>query len=180
MPIMSIRGLDLYSHGTIWNDMVLPAGVNKADVVSNIIHNCAELGLVYTNGDYMQDMIGVWSRKNLTNWERVYQALNEEYNPLHNYDRHEEWTDTSEASVEGSNLNKQAGFNVSGDMADRDSSEQATSSEASSDHDGHVYGNIGVTTSAQMIAGELDVRVKYNMLDVICDSFKQEFCLLIY
>lgn len=40
-------------------------------------------------------------------------------------------------------------------------------------------GNIGVTTSQQMIQAERDL-VKFNIYDLIIDDFKQRFCVLIY
>ena len=42
-----------------------------------------------------------------------------------------------------------------------------------------MYGNIGVTTTQQMINEERGV-VKFNIIDYIVDSFKKRFCILIY
>lgn len=44
---------------------------------------------------------------------------------------------------------------------------------------GRTHGNIGVTTSQQMIESEREVSL-YNIIDVIINSFKNRFCLLIY
>ena len=41
------------------------------------------------------------------------------------------------------------------------------------------FGNIGVTMTQQMIEAEREL-VKFNIYDVIIESFKQRFCLLIY
>lgn len=41
------------------------------------------------------------------------------------------------------------------------------------------FGNIGVTTTQQMIQAERDL-VKFNIYDFIIDSFKARFCVLIY
>ena len=161
---ISIMGLTDYTDGAVWDHFQVPAGLYKQDVIDNILMQCAELSLVYTEPETMTRMIGIWSRKNLENWTRIMQALTEKYNPLHNYDRTEEWSDEGSSKV--------AGFDQGNGMADRDS--------ARSDHSGHVYGNIGVTTAAQMIAGEMDVRVRFNTLDAIAESFKNEFCVLIY
>lgn len=43
-----------------------------------------------------------------------------------------------------------------------------------------VHGNIGVTTVAQMISGQLEILPKVNTLNYIVDSFKARFCLLVY
>lgn len=44
---------------------------------------------------------------------------------------------------------------------------------------GRAHGNIGVTTSQQMIEAERDV-AQYNIIDVIINSFKNRFCLQVY
>lgn len=44
---------------------------------------------------------------------------------------------------------------------------------------GRTYGNIGVTTTQQMIEQERKT-VKFNVIDYIIDDFKRRFCLLIY
>ena len=161
---ISILGLTEYTGGSVWDQFQVPAGLYKQDVIDNILMQCAELSLVYTEPETMTRLIGIWSRKNLENWTRIMQALTNKYNPLHNYDRTEEWSDTGSYQV--------AGFDQGNGMADRDS--------ARSDRSGHVYGNIGVTTAAQMIVGEMDVRVRFNTLDAIAESFKNEFCVQIY
>lgn len=43
-----------------------------------------------------------------------------------------------------------------------------------------VHGNIGITTVAQMISGQLEILPKVNTLNYIVDSFKARFCLLVY
>ena len=42
-----------------------------------------------------------------------------------------------------------------------------------------AFGNIGVTTTQQMIEQERDI-AKFNIYQVILDEFKQRFCLLVY
>lgn len=48
-----------------------------------------------------------------------------------------------------------------------------------SEHNMRAYGNIGVTTTQQMIEQEREV-VKFNLVDYIVDSFKQNFCVMCY
>lgn len=47
------------------------------------------------------------------------------------------------------------------------------------EHNGRIHGNIGVTTTQQMLQSEREI-VQFNIYDFIADSFKNEFCLLIY
>lgn len=44
---------------------------------------------------------------------------------------------------------------------------------------GRAHGNIGVTTSQQMIQSERDL-VIFNLYDVIAESFIENFCLMVY
>ena len=53
-------------------------------------------------------------------------------------------------------------------------------------HDGditrnnHTSGNIGVTTSQQMLEQEVNIAAKLNVMKMIVNSFKNRFCLLVY
>lgn len=44
----------------------------------------------------------------------------------------------------------------------------------------HISGNIGVTTSQQMLQQELDIIVKFDVIDFIADDWHSEFNLMIY
>ena len=44
----------------------------------------------------------------------------------------------------------------------------------------HTTGNIGVTTSQQMLEQEIEVSAKLNVIKMIVESFKERFCLLVY
>ena len=125
MPRFSIYGLGQYTNQEIWENLELPDDVDSADVIGNIYAQCGELPLVYANGDMMKYLIGVWSRKNLVNWTRMFQALTEEYNPLHNYDRHESWNDSGGSSVDGSVQTDVAGFNDGTNLTPREKATQS-------------------------------------------------------
>lgn len=62
----------------------------------------------------------------------------------------------------------------------------ATSSSGSGSRDksatrsGNVSGNIGVTTSQQMLNQELDVAGRTDIYRYISESFKRRFCLMVY
>ena len=44
----------------------------------------------------------------------------------------------------------------------------------------HISGNIGVTTSQQMIQQEIDIASALNVCKIIVESFRERFCLLVY
>lgn len=183
---LSILGLYEYDQDVFLN-LHLPTGMNKQQVIDTILMEAADLSLTYPDWNMMQYMIGTWSTNKQPAWERILAALTEEYDPLHNYDRHEIWTDNnvslSGAEASGSNTESVAGFNSS-NMANSRKTEQSTSSNAASNqtgnHTGRTYGNIGVTTSAQMLQGEIDVRVANDICNIIAQSFKNQFCIQVY
>lgn len=43
-----------------------------------------------------------------------------------------------------------------------------------------AYGNIGVTTSQEMLSQELEIAPKLNTISAIVDSFIKRFCILVY
>ena len=61
-----------------------------------------------------------------------------------------------------------------GTISDTDGSEANTFI-----HTSHLYGNIGVTTSQQMLQAELDVQ-KFNIYTEIANLFIDEFCIQVY
>lgn len=48
-----------------------------------------------------------------------------------------------------------------------------------SSHGGRIHGNIGVTTSQQMLQAELDIS-RWNIIEQITDLFLTEFCIMVY
>ena len=52
--------------------------------------------------------------------------------------------------------------------------------EGTSERSVLAYGNIGVTTSQQMLTQELDIAKIINVIPIIVESFKDRFCLMVY
>ena len=81
-------------------------------IVDNILSDCAELEILYTQPDYLKFAIGNW-------WERkapIYTALLEttlyKYDAIANYDRREEWTDNNKV-LSSTAEHYAAGYNAS-------------------------------------------------------------------
>lgn len=201
-----------YEH--LWDELSLPSGINKEILISNILLRGGEFEVLYSDPVFMMHAIGVWSNKWNRTFEKWLKALSEEYNPLHNYDRHEIYTDThsedekisrvenavasdnSNSSGSGNTENKVSAYDVSTyqphDEADTSSTghnESNSNTTATGNnnrntsgtikHDAHLYGNIGVTTSQQMLKDELDIDT-WNIYEHITDLFLNEFAIYIY
>ena len=99
---------------------------------------------------------------------------------IHNYDMEESWEDHSEGTGDGTSERDVAGFNENQTLVHDSKLTDNNSSEVDSTHSGRRSGNIGVTTSQQMIEAEMALRAKHNMYQIISDSFKRHFCIMVY
>lgn len=214
---LSILGLYDYDP-TIFDLMTLPAGIDKDQVRDNILIQGADFEVLYPDPVFMKQAIKRWADKWYFTFERWEKALSIKYDPLYNYDRYEEYTDTgtettsdqrnstgtsgatSSGSVNGSNsttntisaydaatMRENTGQSVTHGATDTsNTSSNMTSNDSGSGkkdttlkHTAHLYGNIGVVSSQQMLQAELEV-ARFNLIDNITDVFKTEFCLLVY
>lgn len=57
---------------------------------------------------------------------------------------------------------------------------ETISREGEVTRENHTSGNIGVTTSQQMLEQEIEISAKLNIFQIIVTSFKETFCLLVY
>lgn len=180
--------LGLYNYDTsIFENLVVPVGVDPALAVNSICMDNADLEILYPEPDTMKFLIGLWSARMLPVWDRVYTAINKKYNPIENYNRNETWrqTDTgnSSATSNSTNTDKVAGYNgesLTNSAQSAENSSGSGNSKLVSERTSNVSGNIGVTTSQQMLNQELDVSERTDIYKYISESFKQRFCLMVY
>ena len=171
--LLSIQGLYEYDN-TLFQGLQLPEGLSQDAVINEILLQCAELEIVYPSIDIMKLAITTWSIANQYTWEKLYDTMVVEYNPIWNVDANV--TIDRNTSGSGNATDAVKGFN-SNTWAESDKTD--TSSEAEEDVYERRTGNIGVTTTQQMLEQERKI-AEFNMISYIAQSFKQRFCLLIY
>ena len=211
---------------SVFDFLSMPNGIDKDNLIDNIMMECGEFEVLYSDPEFMRSSIGVWSTKHFRTFEKWITALNIEYNPLENYDRFEDYTDkrteNSTENVKDKNTTATSSqTNTSGRSEQNGDTEDLTSAfdsgsyqpadkhvidtdESHSDntssngnisydsnvdttgkktddstHIGRIHGNIGVTTSQQMLQSELDI-AKFNIINEITKVFMQELCICIY
>lgn len=210
---ITLIGFNNY-YENLWDMLLVPSGIDKEELINNILLKGGEFEVLYSNPEFMKNMIGVWSNKWMHTMERWVKALSINYDPLENYDRKEEWmddgtrktdtnrnekavgSDTSNSSGTGNTENTRSAFDASDyqphDKSTSNSSGNNTSNSStqangtinedektSNKRTGRAHGNIGVTTSQQMLQSELDI-AKWNLYDEITDLFLSEFCIYTY
>ena len=173
--VATLSLLGLYSfRGDILDDFKLPDGIDRDDFIEMLLFDTAELELLTPDPDIIKQLLGRWSNVRVNAWSKMLDTETVEYNPIHNYDRQEDWVDDGTGSSI-TNLSV-AGFNDA-DMADRERTGTGTTTQ--SRHTARISGNIGVTTTQQMLESERESR-KYSTVYEIIGEFKERFCLLVY
>lgn len=89
---LSIWGLYQYDN-TIFSELEIPESVTETTLIDNILLNCSELELVWTDPNFLKMAIGAWSRKQLPIWEEIERILAIRYEPQYNFDKYEETDD---------------------------------------------------------------------------------------
>lgn len=93
---MTLIGLYAYDH-SLFDSMQLPDGIDKDLLIDSILTRGGEYEVIYPNPVFLKESIGSWSSRWHSVFERWLKATNDmaEINPLENYDRYEDWTDTN-------------------------------------------------------------------------------------
>ena len=234
---MSLVGMYNWNN-TLFDAMAYPSGFAAEDkqlFVNNLLMECAELEILYADWDFLKMAIENWSQKELITWERIYQASILEYNPIENYNRNEDITETHSGAIthSGKDSNQASGNDTdattgydslvgsgtdtdthyrtsydNNNFAGTEKIDMLKGSTQTQNHNttlthtngrkdefthghtitdttsvrraGNTSGNIGVTTSQQMLEQELEVAPKLNIINIMIDSFRDRFCLLVY
>lgn len=233
--------IGLYNHDdTLFDKLTLPAAYDRQTFIDTVLLDQGEKRVAYSDPEFFKYAIGIWARKWAASLEKIALALEAEYNPIHNYDRHEEWseheegdyknrvensgdettrdtgtvqtTETGTTTEKTTNMETErtvSAFNENSYQPDEKSVvngtvqrtpnttqtvtpnttqvlERATAEDGTGDdrrdktHTAHLYGNIGVTTSQQMIQAEIDLRKSNNMYTVAAELFADDLLLMLY
>lgn len=193
MAVLSILGL-WTADNSIFDLLNVPDGVEKQKVIDNILLQCSEVSFIYSSPNTAKYAIGLWSDKNALTWVKMYETTVLEYNPIENYDRKEDWTDTRQTSgttnqktgVTSENTNKVHGFEANAivtsnitESTGEGTTDSTSNEDATATHTARVHGNIGVTTTQRMLEEQREI-AQFNMIDFITKSFQKEFCVMVY
>lgn len=191
-----INIIDLYGVDEIFKGIELAKGIDRDTTINAILDECASYEPVYYDMPLLNNKIRVFFKKNYDVFKRLNDAFNAEYNPIENYDKNMEThnnvdtagthsesgtesnqnTDTNTVSAYDSNTFTNDNQTITNGTNSNSLSGKDNQNEKS-DYTEHVHGNIGVTTSQQMLKSELDLRPELNIYKVIANTFYDEFML---
>lgn len=125
-----------------------------------------------------------------TSWNKIYDAIVTEYSPLENYNMEQTETPdithkktvkskvTTDNGVYGFNSNAEIPQSKSVSSGLKSDNEEENTETGTRDLTRH--GNIGVTTSQQMLQAEIDLRSNYHFINQIMNDVDSILCLLVY
>lgn len=174
--------------------MVLPEQLDKQVLVDSIIEECGMMIPIHQQPESLAVNINNWFKRRYHDFNKLCEALYANYNPINNYDMSETERGTDDRSgltnstttSSGSLLNKVSGFNATELVEDSDSITSNNGTSSTTGDDNRKYeriltrtGNIGVTTTQQMIESSIQL-AKFDIYAYIIAEFTKQFMLLVY
>lgn len=172
----------------LFDDIVLPDGMDKATVVNQIMLDNGLLEVVYPEHDLLKGLIKAHFLARQIDYQRLWDAVSQTYNPLYNLDRKNTLTEKTERSDNATgttattNENKVSAF----DSSTYQPSEELTGSTNSNTEtqgqdvhtlESHEEGSIGVITPQDMLRREFDIRRDWNIYKFISMDFREQFMI---
>ena len=193
-PRMTLYGMYQYDP-TLFDGVVLPDGMDKTLMVNQIIRQSGDLFPYYQVPPEVKSAITEWFTRRKNNFAKLWQGFTAEYNPIENYDRQEDSTETPNITHTLSNSGQDAstneadvqGYNGTDYVPNSRTKSSGTSSTNGTDtesgtrtYTSRIHGNIGVTTSAQMLEGELTLRRSLDIYALIAEEFEKDNLIQVY
>lgn len=97
MGRLTLNGMYGYDN-TIFDGMILPEGYDRDALFMEIMNRSGQLYPYHQQPGVLKSAIRLWFSRNFLNFDRIMEAYSAEYNPVENYDRHENWTRTPDLS----------------------------------------------------------------------------------
>ena len=193
-PRMTLYGMYQYDP-TLFDGVILPEGMDKTLMVNQIIRQSGDLFPYYQVPPEVKTAITEWFTRRKGNFAKLWQGFTAEYNPIENYDRQEDSTETPNITHTLSNSGQDAstneadvqGYNGTDYVPNSRTKSSGTSSTNGTDtesgtrtYTSRIHGNIGVTTSAQMLEGELNLRKSMDIYALIAAEFETDNLIQVY
>lgn len=171
-----------FTDGHIFDDIILPDGIDKDLLINTILINAGEFQPLWTDVNFYKNAIDLFFAKWYRTFEKWTDAINLDYEPLYNYDRFEEISEKHDNDVNTdmtTDSNKSAYNSSKYSPVDQVNSDSNTNDKGTYERKAHLYGNIGVTTSSALLKEFLDIS-EWNLYNHISDVFISEMCIAVY
>lgn len=174
MSMYSLTLYGLYKWDTsLFDNMIFPKNADKENFIDSLILSYGMCEPLYPDFDFMKNSaIPAWSKKWQRSIEKVFNLLEQlDYEPIENYDRKEEWSDSPDITrinaASGSDTGTMsAGQTQKTTQSGSDSNEQTTSAFNSDTYDPKDKTTVSYGNSTTVESGGKDVNeMKYGRTD---------------
>lgn len=201
---MNLNNLMKLYDNDLFNDIMLPEGVDHDTVVNTILSESALNTPMYPEHDLFKMMIQNFFKKYYNNFDRYNRAMNEEYTANENYHKTDERTIRDNVNkvqnLDGKQVNSlnengdTENFRMAFDSGEYKKTDRGTSRTTNNDtykqndktttdsnRNGTIvtnsHGLTGVYTNQRLVEDEVKLRSKYNVYKYISDLFYDEFMI---
>lgn len=201
---MNLNNLMKLYDNDLFNDILLPEGIDHDTVVNTILSESALNTPMYPEHDLFKMMIQNFFRKYYNNFDRYNRAMNEEYTPNENYHKTDERNirdnvnkvqnldgkQVNSLNENANNENFRMAFDANdykrtdrstGNTTNNDTYKQNDKTTTDSNRNGTIitnsHGLTGVYTNQRLVEDEVKLRSKYNVYKYISDLFYDEFMI---
>lgn len=192
------RAYEAEENDSIFSGVVLPEGIDAETLYNRILFRAGEFSVMYDDIYFIHNEILNFFKCHYFTFDRWIKALNKEYDPLENYNRTETYmggnshadqnSSQTSGSSSGTTTYTKTGYNssnfnnydqTSNSTSDSGSLSGSNSGSFNEQHTLKAFGNIGVTTSQQMLEAELKV-AEFSIYDRIADMLVSQICIMVY
>ena len=182
--------------GDLFDEITLPSGMDKTTVVNQIMLDNGLLEVVYPEHDLLKGLIKAHFLARQLDYQRLWDAVSQTYNPLYNLDRKNTLTERTERTENTtgnttSNTNQsteqkvsafdsstyQPSEQMSGNTSDNTDAKTDTQGQDLHTLESHEEGSIGVITPQDMLRREFNIRKDWNIYKFISMDFRDQFMI---
>lgn len=190
----------------LFTGIALPEGLDNGIVVDTIMERYGTLTPVYPEPKLFHNMILSFFQRREWNYQKLFDTLGFDYNPLENLNREDTTTDEithteneknledndTQTNENGNTENSVSAYNTesynndtkqdttySSTITENNSKDRGMEYEHKETHTTTSHGTIGVITNQDMIEKERNVS-KFNIYDYIAEDFQSEFLIALW
>lgn len=126
MARVTLWGFYQWTDKHLFDNIKLYEGFDKETLIDLIMQQSGELFPFHQQPDYLKKNIEHWFDRMYEQFKRMYVALYSEYNPIENYDRHEDWSDSESTSISESEYRSESS-SASASASSHDSASDSSS-----------------------------------------------------
>jgi hypothetical protein len=194
MASMTIEAIERFlarDNKSMFAAITFPTGIDKDIAVNEILRASSPFEVLYADGDYLIEAVKLWADKYYYTFAKWQKGFAEDFSPIDNYDKHSEIT-TNEGSEDKTTYGKKT--TETHDVSAYDSSGYSPEDKVVTDlsnsdtvtykknfkHTEYTHGNIGVSTSTDVLQKWMSFYSDHNIYQMISDCFITEFCIMVY